>query len=247
MPLDHFDACAAVVQYATNLWNSRPGAARQKVPTLDLIRALYVDGIPIGYMGAPFDIAITDQAIRQRITTALEAADKAFGDLCWCDNLSLCEIAYNIGIGWTKRIEDVRRFDRNASPNEIGYGLPERPNRTKPAPKDVWDYLNANRHKPEHKAEKRRLADDLVADYLANGGEITKCRPQRRNPYSEQRWYTPRNQFAHLRDVENHLGAARFSAFQDPIANAERRRVSHLIKAHDATVHETDLSLPLAA
>jgi hypothetical protein len=44
VPLEHFQACAEVVQLADNLWSNGRNASRQKVPTLILLRELYVEG-----------------------------------------------------------------------------------------------------------------------------------------------------------------------------------------------------------
>jgi hypothetical protein len=44
VPLEHFQACAEIVTLADNLWSSGRNASRQKVPTLILLRELYVEG-----------------------------------------------------------------------------------------------------------------------------------------------------------------------------------------------------------
>ena len=103
--LEHFKACAAVVQHAVNLWSRN--AARQKVPTLDLMEALYVEGIKQEYVA--YDFRMTQQAISLHIGRALEFFDEKYGHLCLCDDLSLLSVCYNASIGWTKRFENVSR------------------------------------------------------------------------------------------------------------------------------------------
>jgi hypothetical protein len=44
IPMDHFQACAEVVQLANDLWSNGRNASRQKVPTLILLQALNVEG-----------------------------------------------------------------------------------------------------------------------------------------------------------------------------------------------------------
>jgi hypothetical protein len=70
VPLEHFQACAEVVQLADNLWSNGRNASRQKVPTLILLRELYVEGRKQEHVASDYDMA--QQTISERIGRALE-------------------------------------------------------------------------------------------------------------------------------------------------------------------------------
>jgi hypothetical protein len=70
VPLEHFQACAEVVQLADNLWSNGRNASRQKVPTLILLRELYVEGGKQEHVASDYDMA--QQTISERIGRALE-------------------------------------------------------------------------------------------------------------------------------------------------------------------------------
>jgi hypothetical protein len=86
VPLEHFQACAEVVQLADNLWSNGRNASRQKVPMLILLRELYVEGRKQEHVASDYDMA--QQTISERIGRALEIFDQEFGQLCFRNDLT---------------------------------------------------------------------------------------------------------------------------------------------------------------
>ena len=158
VPLEHFQACAEVVQLADNLWSNGRNASRQKVPTLILLRELYVEGRKQEHVASDYDMA--QQTISERIGRALEIFDQEHGQLCRCDDLTLLSVCYNACIGWNKRSETLRRLQDSVL-------VPKVPFRFRKVPQRLRSYKTIIWQPGEREA--------LIQDYLDNGGTITKC------------------------------------------------------------------------
>jgi hypothetical protein len=201
VPLEHFEACAAVVQHAVNLWSRN--AARQKVPTLDLMEALYVEGLKQEQVA--HDFKMTQQAISLRVGRALEIFDQEYGQLCSCSDLSLLAACYNVSIGWKKRFKSLCRLQDSVL-------VPKLPFRFRKVPKRR-SFKTITWQPGEREA--------LIQDYIDNGGTITKC-PDAPNWWSDVVTARPRQlkinlavQARHEVQVEKYLRGSRLITSQE--------------------------------
>jgi hypothetical protein len=198
--LDHFEACAAVVQHAVNLWSRN--AARQKVPTLDLMEALYVEGLK--QEQAAHEFKISQQAISIRIGRALEIFDREYGHLCRCDDLSLLAVCYNASIGWKKRFEHISRLQDSIVQQNLPFRFRKVPKRQ--------SFKTITWQPGEREA--------LIQSYIDNGGTITKC-PTPPNWWSDvttrprQRKINLAVQKRHEAHVEKYLRGSRLITSQE--------------------------------
>ena len=155
--LEHFQACAEVVQLADNLWSNGRNASRQKVPTLILLRELYVDGRKQEHVASDYDMA--QQTISERIGRALELFDKEYGHLCRCDDVTLLAICHNACIGWKKRFENISRLQDSVLVEKLPFRFRKVPKRQS-SKTIIWQ--------PGER-------EALIQAYIDGGGTITKC------------------------------------------------------------------------
>jgi hypothetical protein len=254
-------AANMVVGACEQIWLANDAKRRVRYPDsvsdIQIADALFVERLseneiandPAGRWRGKYDISL--KALQERRQRALKVIDETFSHYCeGCDRLPHLSALYTKTEKYRKRRLDrlakaltvdplTAHVDSTITGGSLAtkrdYRLPERPARRKPEPIDVWQHLNASRYKLEDKAEKRRLAQALVDDFLAAGGSVTKLPAQRDNPWAEQCAFVkpPRIPVAHMREVENLLSsgnAFRYSAKvvakplnDNPVAVDERK------------------------